>query len=139
MNSIRSILFSSLLVLILSCQKDDNSPIANVGLVGKWKLTESLNDPGGGATWRKMDEYSSSIIEFKANGDFSEKKGVIYSSINPYNRYKILDDGKIQLSIKDSVSNPLKTIWSYSDLTPSNVILSYGCFEACSGKYVSVK
>jgi|GEM_PF-2238865 len=139
MNSIRSNLLLSLLVLIFSCQKDDNSPIANVGLVGKWKLTESLIDPGGGATWRKMDEYSSSIIEFKANGDFFEVKGVIYSSINPYNRYKILDNSRIQLSIKDSVSNPLKTIWYYSALAPNMVILSYGCFEACSGKYVPVK
>jgi len=134
------LLVSLLLTMsVFSCKKEDTSPPENKGLVGKWKLTESLIDPGGGATWRKMDENSSSIIEFKANGDFSEKKGVIYSSINPYDTYRLLDNGRFQLSIKDSLRNPLKTIWSYSDLTPTSVILSYGCFETCSGKYVSIK
>lgn len=131
------ILFS---LCTITCSKDDSPIFQNNGLTGKWKLIEFLADPGNGkGKWQKVDDDASSVIEFKANGDFSELKGPIYSSVNPYNTYKILDDKRLQLSVKDSVSNPSKTIWYYSDLTPTTLTIGYGCIEACGGKYIAVE
>lgn len=122
----------------ISCKNDDNkNPVQNKGLVGKWKLTAVLFDPGDGSgKFRTVSEAESGTVEFKANGDFSEIKGPIYSSVNPYNTYKILDDTRIELSIKDKPS--MKTIWYYSNLSSTSLTLGYGCIEACSGKYAAV-
>lgn len=131
------ILFS---LCAFKCSEDDSPVSENNGLIGKWKLTEYLADPGDGSgKWQKVDENASSVIEFKANGDFLEVKGPIYSSVNSYNSYKILDDKRLQLSMKDSVANPNKSIWYYSDLTPAKLTLSYGCIEPCGGKYIAVE
>lgn len=126
-------------IYLVSCKKDDVSQPQNDGLIGKWKLVEIYVDPGGGAKWQKVEQYASSVVEFKADGGFSEKKGEIYSSINQHDTYVLLPDQKIQMSARDSVRFPYKAVWTYSDLTPTSLTLSYECFEACSGRYVSVK
>jgi hypothetical protein len=140
MKKMKYLLFCLLLTGLFSCKKDESAPVENKGLIGKWKLAEFISDPGTGKpVYVKANEASSSLIEFKANGDFSEVKGVIYSSINPYDTYQELADKRLKLTIKKPSSTPIEAMWTYSDLTPTTLTLSYGCFEMCSGKYVAVR
>ncbi len=131
---------SLFIVTILSgCSKEDTSPARNKGLVGKWKLVEALYDPGDGSgKYQGVSEAASSVVEFRGDGSFKEVKGVIYSSINPFNQYKILDDKRVELSMKDG-SKPDPTIWYYSDVTDTTLTLGFGCIEQCSGKFVAIK
>jgi hypothetical protein len=125
--------------MFISCTKRDASPAANNGLVGKWKLVEALSDPGDGSgKFVSVREESSSIVEFRSDGSFREVKGIIYSSINPFNSYKILDDKRVQLSMKNG-SKPDPVIWYYSDVTATTLTLGFGCTEPCSGKFIAVK
>lgn len=141
MKSIQALLLMILLTAIFSCKKDENGPALNSGLVGKWKLVESLLDPGDGSgTFRTVDEMSSNVVEFKANGDFKEVKGLIYSSVNMYDTFKVLDDKRIELSLRNNPQMQLPPmIWYYSDVTPTTLTLSYGCQNPCSGKFIAIR
>lgn len=140
-----AILFTLLFISMFSC-KDKKDPVIgeilteNNGLVGKWKMVEFLYDPGDGSgKFQKASEGESSIVEFKANGDFKEVKGPLYSSINSYTKYKILGDGLIELSGAPASSAYPSHRWTYKDLTPKSVTLGFGCDETCAGKFVAIK
>jgi hypothetical protein len=141
MRHIQTFLLTFLLTAAFSCKKDDAGPVENNGLVGKWKLVESLLDPGdGSATFRAVDEMASTVVEFKANGDFKEVKGPIYSSINVYNTYKILDDKSLELSLTNNPQMQMPpTTWYYSEVTPTSMKLSFGCDRLCIGKFIAIK
>ena len=137
-----SILLSLLLLFTsLSCKKDDtNVQAQNNGLVGKWKMVAQLLDTGNGKPqFVEATEGFSSVIEFKSNGDFKEQKGFLYSYINPFDTYKILDNKKIQLSVTKSTAQVPPFEWQYQDLTATTVTLSFGCDKPCMGKYVAIK
>ncbi|MFC0182656.1 hypothetical protein SAMN04515674_101618 [Pseudarcicella hirudinis] len=139
MNQIKLCLFSFFLILLFSC-KNDNDLTQNSRLIGKWKLAEVLFDPGNGSgRYQTVTAMESSVLEFEANGDFSEIKGPTYSSVNPYNRYRVLDDKRIELSMKNDPDGTLKTIWYYANPTANTLVMGYGCLEACSGKYTSIR
>ncbi|MCF2504433.1 hypothetical protein L0663_13660 [Dyadobacter sp. CY107] len=140
-----AIIITLLFISMFSCKDKKDDIIGailteNNGLVGKWKMVEFLYDPGDGSgKFQKASEGESSIVEFKANGDFKETKGLLYSSINPYTKYKIMSDGRIELSgAPDSSAYPTIT-WTYKELTTKTVTLGFGCYEACLGKFVAVK
>jgi len=141
MKLIQTFLFTFLLTVVFSCKKEDKGPAENNGLVGKWKLVESLLDPGDGSgTFRKVDEIASTVVEFKANGDFKEVKGPIYSSINVYNTYKILDDKRVELSLRNNPQMQMPPmIWYYREVTPTSLTLGFGCDKPCEGKFVVIK
>lgn len=141
MKFVQTFLLTFLFTVIFSCKKDDKGPAENSGLVGKWKLVESLIDPGNGSgTFRTVDEMASTVVEFKANGDFKEVKGPIYSSVNMYNTYKILDDKRVELTYKGNPQMQMPPmIWSYSDVTPTTLTLSFGCNIPCMGKFIAIK
>lgn len=132
-------------VSMFSCKDKGDKVVPDIftennGLVGKWKMVEFLYDPGDGSgKFQKASEGESSIVEFKANGDFKETKGLLYSSINPYTKYKILSDGRIELSGAPNNSAYPAVIWSYKDLTTKTVTLGFACDETCLGKFVAVK
>lgn len=142
------LLFSLLLIwTVMACQDETADPIddspkramkENNGLIGKWKIVEYLGDPGDGSgTYHEVKDEVAHIIEFKENGEFVEVKGQGQSSVPLFNAYKILDDKRIEMIPIDKTA-PSHT-WYYSDLSASKVTLSYGCIEACSGKYVAVE
>ncbi|MCF0065077.1 hypothetical protein MUK70_29785 [Dyadobacter chenwenxiniae] len=134
-----SIFVTFLFVSMFSCKENDVQ-VENNGLVGKWKMIEFLYDPGDGSgKFQKASEGESSIVEFKANGDFKETKGLLYSSINSYTKYKILNDSKIELSGAPSSSAYPTHTWTYSNLTATTVILGFGCDESCAGKFIAIK
>ncbi|MCE7064304.1 hypothetical protein [Dyadobacter sp. CY326] len=103
-------------------------------------MVEFLYDPGDGSgKFQKASEGESTIVEFKANGDFREIKGLLYSSINPYTKYKILTDKTIELSGAHNSSAYPTIKWSYQDLTRTSVMLGFGCDELCLGKFIAVE
>jgi hypothetical protein len=134
----RAMLIILLTISAFSCKKD-KIDVENHGLVGKWKMVEFLYDPGDGSgKFQKASEGESTLVEFKANGDFKETRGSLSSYVNLYTKYRILDNDSIELSgIPNSSSNPTH-LWSYKDLTPTSVTLGFGCDEACLGKFVAV-
>jgi hypothetical protein len=142
------LLFSLILLLtVIACQNETAEPEdktgkrafkENNGLVGKWKITEYLADPGNGSgTFHPVKDTDAHIIEFSEDGRFIETKGEGQSSVPLFDAYKILDDQRIEMIPIDK--NEKSHIWFYSDLSASKVTLGYGCIEACSGKYVAVE
>lgn len=110
----------------------------NNGLIGKWKITEYLGDPGDGSgTYHEVKSDAAHVIEFKENGEFVEQKGKEQSSVPLFNAYKVLDNQRIEMIPIDK-SQP-SHIWYYSDLSATKLTLGYGCIEACSGKYIAVE
>lgn len=139
MNLIKTFLLTFLLTAVLSCNNEDKNPAQNSGLSGKWKMIEILADPGDGSgTFRPVKDEASSTLEFKANGDFKETKGIIHSSVNPYNTYKMLDDNRLELSIKNDTKTP-PIIWYVAELTPTTLEISYGCIEPCRAKFIAIR
>jgi len=147
MKTTRLLLSLMLLWTVVACQNEPAESLdggakrafkENNGLIGKWKITEYLADPGDGSgTYQPVKDAAAHIIEFKDNGEFVEQKGEEQSSVPLFNAYKILDNNRIEMIPIDK-KNP-SHIWFYSDLTAGKVTLGYGCIEACSGKYVAVE
>ena len=142
MKTTRILLSLVLLWIAIACQNetdplDDSARKQHSGLVGKWKIVEFLGDPGDGSgTYKPVPDGAGHVIEFKANGQFIETKGIEQSSVSLFNAYKILDGNRIEMIPVDR-STPSHT-WFYSDLSADKVTLGYGCIETCSGKYVAV-
>lgn len=136
MRSLRLILLITL--LHYSCDRL-GVRVENDGLVGKWRLVEELGDPGDGSgVFRKVNKGAERILEFRKDGTFRETKGPVYSSINTYDRYELLDDNKIQLTSLQNPDMPA-TIWTYKNLTPTSVTIGFQCIEPCMGKFEATR
>jgi hypothetical protein len=131
--------FLFIIGMFVSCKNDDG-PVENNGLVGKWKLVEVLSAPGPGpADFRKVNEAESGTIEFKSSGDFREIKGPIFSSINPCDQYKTLDNNKLELSVKSN-QPAYSTTWYIIEISPRNLTLGFDCSGfPCASKYVAIR
>ena len=138
MKTIHIISVFLLVLLSVSCKDQEILRNEESGLVGKWKLVEYLADPGDGSgTWQPVSEELSHTIEFHADGRFTEVKGKALSSVPLFKAYKLKDGNLIEmLPIDESTDSH---IWTYTDLSATKLTLSYGCIEACGGKYVSIK
>lgn len=147
MKTTRLLVSFMLLWAAFACQDSSTDPMEkddklartqNEGLEGKWKMTEYLADPGDGSgQWQVVKDPMAHTIEFKADGKFIETKGEGTSSVPLFDAYKILDEQRIEMiPINKSEKSH---IWYYSNTASDKLTLSYGCIEACSGKYVAVK
>lgn len=129
---------------LLGCARalEDTSPSylgESAALVGTWKLTEYLADPGNGSgTFQKAEGRFSETIEFRADGRFVATTDLALSQALQFEYYKVLDRQRIELVYKVSTNAGPSHIWTYSDLTATTLTLSYGCIEACKGRYVRV-
>ncbi|MEO9021900.1 MAG: hypothetical protein ABI237_04245 [Ginsengibacter sp.] len=113
-------------VAFSACKKD----FQNNGIIGKWKLTRFLADPGDGSgTWQPADLFKPQYLEFTADGM------LIYSPTNPNNleRYNVTSDSTMifsrnneDLSIGYHVAGNILTI-------------HFPCFEPCGLEYIAVK
>lgn len=108
-----------------ACQK----AFINKGLIGKWKLTEYLADPGDGSgTWQKADPLSPQSIEFRQDESLIFSPGGIYD----YNRYKITSDTTMYFfKGDDSISMRYR-------LSENVLIINPPCIEGCGQKYKAV-
>lgn len=126
----------SLLILAtiaFACNKDDNNS-SNGAIVGQWRLSQILVDPGDGSgTFQPVD--SEKILIFR------EDSKVISSGTLCY----ITTESDIVMQSTYSASN--KTITSDCsgapttityDIVDGELILYYQCIEACQAKYTFV-
>ncbi len=124
----RSILLLLLLFAFAACKK--NPSFENNSLVGKWKLTESLADPGNGSgKWQKADPVNPQYLEFKNDGR------LIASPVDMYNadHYKITGDSSM-IFIRGSENFPIRYTFTKTLLT-----ILPPCIEGCGQRYVPVE
>ena len=119
----------ALLILVVfafsACKKD----IKNSELIGKWKLIESLADPGDGrGTWQPSDPSNPKYIEFLKDGTLMFTPSGQYDS----ERYEITSDSTMTF-FRGSGNSTMRYHMSGNLLT-----LNSPCIEACGSKYIKV-
>jgi len=118
---------SLLIVSFWGCQKKKESPVENEGIVGKWKLTESLSDPGDGSgKWQPADPAHPKYVEFRADG------GVLATEGYPIG-YLLVSDSTMTLRFLGGDSLPYRY-----KLTATRLTLNPPCIEACGLHYARV-
>lgn len=124
------------LILILfivpgsSCTKNlnENTPHPVV-LTGRWKLTETLADPGDGSgKWARVKKNENFYIEFDKNGGFSSAQS---SNINTY---RVTDSVTIEFTLNDKTTHNYRYYINRSILT-----LMPPCIEPCGMRYVRIQ
>ena len=110
-----------IIVLFASCNKS----ILKTGLIGKWKLTEALYDPGDGrGQWTRPSQLTT--IEFTSGGIIK------YNDNKPSVNYKVLSDSVLKIS---STSNTVNIRY---ELDGNKLMLIPPCIEGCGEKYIRV-
>jgi hypothetical protein len=116
------------LCCMAACKKTD-TPFVNSSIVGSWRLSERLIDPGGGmGTWIKADSSNPSYLEFKEDGLVNNSPGNLFH----WDHYELTSDSTITL-----LSGTQEFHLSYH-FSKTLLTLLGGCFEACGQKYVPV-
>jgi hypothetical protein len=121
-------LLAAVLFSVAACERA--KPVVNNNLIGKWKLSESLADPGDGSgTWRVADPLHPSYLEFKNDGTLSFSPYNIYNS----DRYQIISDSTM-IFFRGSESFNMRYKFSKTLLS-----LYAPCIEACGSRYIPVQ
>jgi hypothetical protein len=121
-------LFAALMCSVTACKK--NIQVDNSSIVGKWKLSEYLADPGDGSgTWQPADPLHPGYLEFKKDGTLSISPNNIYNS----DHYQLISDSTM-IFIRGSENFPMRYHFSKTLLT-----LYPPCIEACGERYIAVQ
>jgi hypothetical protein len=121
-------LVASVVCLVIACKK--NVAFHNSGIVGKWKLTEFLSDPGDGSgSWQAADRWHPRYLEFNSDGTLTILPDNIYNS----DHYQLTSDSTM-IFMRGSQNFPMWYYFSETSLT-----LHPPCFEACGERYIAVK
>lgn len=125
----KKILFALFLAGILFGCSENN---INTDLIGKWKLTEILADPGDGSgTFHAVS--SDKILEFHADGTVTSNGPICYmtdESDSPGSGTYSLADSTITSPDCQDFSIDIRF-----KQTGSTLILYYPCIEPCAAKY----
>ena len=124
-------------VIFAACSKNNMDIIDVFGnpavLTGKWKLSETLADPGDGSgQWRKVTIESNEYIIFGADGKLSG------NAFKDYSTYVVQDSTTLKFTKPDGV-----TYQNYSfklqggalSMSPAGPIM---CIEACGIRFKKV-
>jgi len=103
-----------------ACEKFGSESSIN----GKWKLSETLADPGDGSGKWVSVKKSDSYIQINADGSISG------NNFSNYKQYRIIDDLKIEFVHQNGTS----TIFNYK-LSGNSLEITGGCIEACGSRY----
>jgi hypothetical protein len=130
-NSIRLLLLA-LVIIFASCSKETLDP-NNTELTGKWKLAETLADPGDGSgKWQKVSGKTDRYIEFKANGELAGTVPKDFIS------YAVSDSSILTFTKNDGVTiqNYLYQLKDgFLEMSPAGPIW---CIEGCGSRYIKV-
>ena len=123
------VLMTAILFSLVACKKTDNQTI-NRSIIGKWKLSESLADPGDGSgTWHPVDSSNPIYLEFKKDGTLI----VSPYMVNSWDHFQLTSDSTI---IFFSGSQQFTRGYHFS---MTLLTISGGCIEACGGRYIPVE
>ncbi|MBS1596865.1 MAG: hypothetical protein JST75_01465 [Bacteroidetes bacterium] len=114
--------------LLVSCDKNIK-PISRDSIIGKWKLTETLADPGDGGTWQHADSNHPVYLTFNADETLTATPGSPYNAI----RYKILSDSTM-LFIRTMDTLQMRYVFLQTSLA-----IYPPCYKACGQKYIAVE
>jgi len=120
--------------LLLSCSSDD----ANTStVIGTWKLSQVLSDPGDGSG-TFMDVNSNKSITFLSDDTFSSNGNFCFFSSDP----TIITDGVFSTQEEKIYPNNCDSFaqigLSYK-LENGALIINYPCIEACAEKYMKLR
>jgi hypothetical protein len=118
-------IFSFFLITLACTKSSDTSNKVNVSLIGKWKLTEYLIDPGNGSvTWKpaETDEY----IEFTSDSTILNSSPTTGDIV----RFSLPNDSTI-LFIYLTYN-----ITHYYNIQGNELTITGGCIEHCGSKYI---
>lgn len=120
------LLFIAISGLFFSCKKDKAKSEA-VEIYGKWKLTETMSDPGDGSGKYMKVTGEPKYLSFNKDGKL---KGDALS-LETF-RYRILDSARVEILY--NVYLP-PTIFTYK-LTSKTLSLHPPCIEGCGLRFV---
>ncbi len=126
------VIFIFVVATIAACTNNDNQ---ETELIGTWKLTEVLADPGDGSgTFHSVD--SDKTLEFHPDGTVS-CNGIICdmsieSNISSGGTYSLTDSTITPTDCQNSV------ITIQFEQTGSILVLYYPCIEPCKSKFVKI-
>lgn len=133
MNKLASLLI--VITMLFSCEKNEGDKTAEIlsnstsQIVGNYKLTETLLDPGDGSgTFQPVS--SNRVISFHTNGTVSSNGNLCFvsSSSNTVSTGTYsMTDSTIQVATCNSLS---------FHLNGGELIIDYPCIEPCRGKWV---
>lgn len=118
-------------VSLVACKKDeDNNPESD--LIGTWKLTEVLNDPGDGSGTYQAVESSKTMTFFNDN-TLTSNGSLCNNSTNSDNQtsgiYSLIDS----TYTSDDCSN---SAFDFSfRLENGELTIAYPCIEPCGAKF----
>ena len=123
-----------LLIAIISCSKESEENFNNP-IIGSWKLTEILSDPGDGSgTYNPIE--SNKLLTFNVNGSVISNGSLCTMSIET----GTWDSGTWSLNdssiiISDCFDSQLMI---YFKLEGKTLELFYPCIEACGMKFIKM-
>lgn len=129
----KSICFLILLGFLFSCNKNDNETTNNSALVGSWKLTAILADPGNGSGIFNP-VISNKTIVFDNNGNLSSN-GTICDMSTDSNTSSTGNYIEANTSI---ISSSCQNLTIKYELSGNTLILNYPCIEPCKAKYIKI-
>jgi len=122
-------ILTGLALMGAGCEDKLTQPEAErTSLVGRWKQTEYLADPGDGSgKWQASPENAAETLEFTADGRL-RRDGTDFS------RYRLSGD-TIILDIQQRRASR----WYIVSLSANRLEIRFPCIEPCGGRYVPVK
>lgn len=135
----KPLLLLILLTLLSACNSDDDNTQTETSssnpIIGKWKLTEQLMDPGDGSG-TFMAVISNKTIEFYMDGTVTSNgnlctptNNTIIGTSGTYNETQYITSSACATSLGAA----------YELLTNTSLLISYPCIEACQEKYIKIR
>ena len=129
----KSIYLLLLLGLLFSCNKNDNETTGNSALVGSWKLTALMVDPGNGSGIFNP-VISNKTLVFDNNGNLS-CNGTICDMSTDSNTSSTGNYTEANTSI---IASSCQNLTIKYELIGNTLILNYPCIEPCKAKYIKI-
>lgn len=122
--------------MLLSCSEDNSRKSETNEFLGKWKMTETLIDPGDGSgTYVPVSgEY---FLEFFPNGTVGTNYMLCTLSGTNTGSYTSLYFADEQY-IQSQTCNANQDFQIYYQMEGENLILNYPCIEACQVKFIRI-